>query len=1272
MKRISALLFLFASWSLAQTTVYLRSSGPAAAVISNATNATPAQITAASHGFSAACGSGTTCYCIVAGMCSGSGASSANGIRECKYIDANTLALYDLTGTAIAGNGAYCTGYNASTNWGGGGQWVGQVTPYTLGTGPLGLLDGLTGPRFQALSLGTSNGLAASGGLVASGCPSACVFTMTFTSSFNPLTALIPVAAGNNVAIWGTTSSAINQQGTSTKGTSYTVASVTSSSIATTPVALSGVSNGDYTTNAACGPASTPNGTIGGTQNCVRISFTAFPGNPFWDGMTTYSSACSLDSSPGYKFLVDGGSNPPHNSGSDIFQCLEIAGARFFVDQSNSQLLTDIAYYLNNLPKFAGGNFIANEQFENGGNNDLPYGPEEAVYFALAVGYQAGAAYISGKSTLLNQTWNNLDDPTVTACSKADGEANTPTPTSHNIVLATGSAQGGTSTSITLAASDIHAAGYYVNNVVQAGGNYCLVTAYNNTTKVATCSSSWSAPASGEAYTIFATVTISSVAGSGTATITGYNTHFSSSAQVNVGDSLLASNGWSAYIDGAMAWVTAVNSDTSLTVLTSSHVNATGWSTSTPAMVWDFPVWKTGDCGLNWLMEHNPGQLGPQPILYGANGAGNTLNSNVSPNFIQPGSNYMIGQENGHMIWGLAMAPDDARAAKDFTTAQSANFDFELSHYMNYGTAFAHSGSFYSSEVKQEIGHFAWMLQNSFPTFPAIDTAWIANTPLFDIYDLYPDIQNGAGVSARWGTQTGAGTNTLNARGTMAYFYPLDPMFMFAPMSTNAAYLRNWLTNVQSNSSLWGFNGVSGDPLGLFYDDPRIGSTTWTGQPHQHLFQASSASACASLTGWPCPAAFRGDAIISLTGWTKTDALLLYESRTWYGDHDIPSNGMLSLYRVGEILGPDSPSAPSGAGIENDDNTTIGDMLQFGGTNTTVSGYNFNSPGMTPITSWASSNHGAWSTAYGDQASNYTYVCSNLSGAYTTAITYAQRCIAHLKPSGGEQIVVQWDSVKVPTPVAMATHVHYPQNGETSWDSYPDGHTTCPGTGGCASLNTSRAIQELEDGGNDGVNPTRNYGVLTHFLSPGTVTVNWDCPGNAECSTSSTYTGGNGHTDRVSVCGGSSCGSAVSTFESLIVHKVITSLTDTTLTTAALNPDANWTGVQTLDKVVLMARGGTAQSAITGFTTTHAGTALYLFGGLTPGTYTITVGGTAVAGSPFTVAANDNSIEFSSLAGAVSVNGSVGSGSGSGSGTSAAASSIVSGHAAVSGNAIVH
>ena len=117
-------------------------------------------------------------------------------------------------------------------------------------------------------------------------------------------------------------------------------------------------------------------------------------------------------------------------------------------------------------------------------------------------------------------------------------------------------------------------------------------------------------------------------------------------------------------------------------------------------------------------------------------------------------------------------------------------------------------------------------------------------------------------------------------------------------------------------------------------------------------------------------------------------------------------------------------------------------------------------------------------------------------------------------------------------------------------------------------------------------------------------------------------------------------GAAVSGEQSwLIVHKVMTNLTDTTIVPTALSPDANWYGAYVTGAnstaVYLQGRGNTTHSVITSFTTTFSGQGNWLIAGLTPGTYTLTVGGTQV----FTgnVSAGDTSIYATSTGGGVVV-----------------------------------
>jgi hypothetical protein len=308
--------------------------------------------------------------------------------------------------------------------------------------------------------------------------------------------------------------------------------------------------------------------------------------------------------------------------------------------------------------------------------------------------------------------------------------------------------------------------------------------------------------------------------------------------------------------------------------------------------------------------------------------------------------------------------------------------------------------------------------------------------------------------------------------------------------------------------------------------------------------------------------------------------------------------------------------------------------------------------------------------------------CSDLSAVYNTLTNYFLRCVADSKPTGGDQFAWQWDTVQTQSAQSIVTHVQYMQNGETtssSGDYYNEGDTTCPGTGGCGALNTNRLVQSMESNTPDGTghNPTPQFGIISGYMSPsGNATyVKWDCNSSgtpAECGPGGgTYTdpieGPNGHTDRVSVWGGGAVGAPTTSLESLVVHKIAQSSTDTTLTTTALNVDSNWFGGQACGavscSVFVGARNGITPSVMTSFSTTHSGTAQYLIEGMTPGAYTVTVNEVQVSGSPFNVSAGDTTMEFESTAGTVRVTaGGVTNGSATGE----------SGKVGVSGSVIIH
>lgn len=1401
MKKLLAVLVLSALAALGQTTVYLKDGGPPAVPVCGATGngVTPIiLLTCASHGLSVGN------IINVSGVATGTGISPANGIRTVianAGNDSTHVALGDINGTAIAGTGAWFDGTNATPgNSIGGAQWIDKLTAYTLPTGPVGWLDGLNGAHTRELALTTLNGLTS---VIVTGCPGACLATVT-TSYTNTL------QNTNQIGIWGSGNAALDNG-----NNPYTITRVDGNHF-TFPAP--GTTNGTKTgVNIACGPPVTPNDTIGTTQDCFVLSQWAFHGNPAWDGLETALVITHMNDTPDYKNAFYGGQvavgfQPPGWYAN--------AAEKFYVDRSNTQLFNAAMFNFVHPELLSNVNWVGNELQGSAGNqNTSDFLSHNMNGFAMVYSVMSPYAATATKTVTLNKLYNEVDDPTVSPCSRTDGDVGS----GHNDILAAGLAQGGDSTHITLASADTAIDNFYVHNVVLGSFNqYNVITAYVASTKVATLANAWVAPAAGQAYTIYATVTTSSFTAGATATFTGYNTHFLSRLAVH--DGVEGTNLWQGVVDYTTSGVQSIASDTSMTV-----INATGGGgthstdTTVPSIVWYYPQWKTGDCGMFQRGGYWVGTPGSQPSVYPTGGTEITANPGGPANvktLSTDGGNNTATWASAHLVLDLATAADEPRAIRDLAKASSFGFSYELRHYMNYGCP-THSGTAYNyANTLRGVHQFAEQLQLIFPTFPDLDLAggWIMDCSISKMFMVYPDHWYGSsGVGVAVGLRTGSDSDNNGAgpsysgRFLVVTGVTLDPVFNFAPNSNNAKWFRNFLERTQNTKySTWGYQGATDDYqyANVLHSDPRIASVDYTQQPTQYIFHQNSATRCASLTNWPCPATFRGDAAVSRGPWGSLSATLVYAGfRTFWGDHDTPQQGTIDIFKATELAFLDSNPAGVVFAADNTDETVIGNLMQFGGAKNTKGGIFTQqsatdgtlTAGMTPITRWSSGHAGSLGVNYGDQNSTYMHVCADLKGAYVlTTIDYAVRCVTHFKKPGSDEFIVQHDQHHVSVPMQLETHVHYTQNGGSGQVfTHDEGNTTCPGSGGCLSLNTNRRILSLEDGGTDTVT-TRNYGLVTDFMSPGTITMRDDAAVNtvivqsvrktatisissyvtgavttvntatahnlvsgevvefnsvtgSGCSGPGTgfnngvfqwvitvtgsnqftfgfdtrsgctaptggsittitmfnatshgltnfstvrvvgatgswaawnqpnmlvvvvdanhfneywpssldtsaygtsfdgtisrfYPGGAGYTHRVSICGGATCGGSASALEALVVHKIANGLTDTTLTSTLINPDANWTGTQSCGAVSCIVyvgiRTNTLQGTMTGFVTTHAGTAQYVFSGLVAGTYAVTIGGTPVTGSPFTVASGDSTIEFESASGTVSMNGS--------------------------------
>ena len=1217
--------FLFlvtAVLAAAQTTVYLKSGGPYGFIPIGASTETPAVVqTYAAHGLNV--GDTVTIWGVGASVSGSCVWSNVNGIRQVAAVqDATHFSITDLNGNNITATGAWCAGGNPPSFPAAAVAGGGKLTAYTPIAQPRGWLDGPTGTVMRKLALGTNNGLTSL--VVASN-------VATATTSYNH-----GMNVGDKLGIWGSGMAAFNNS-----GNPYTVTAVTANTFQFT---TSGVANGTYSnSNNTCGPSA--------NQDCLRISQLAYTGNIWWNQIVAKIGSYTSTS---YKHVFDGGTIGGGSSGNFDLPRFWAAGALWsLVDPTNTIMQGVAQYCVNHAERFNGVSFTSNETMSQGGDND---GNDFASFSlqGLAMCYAAARPYLNSTQiqTFASKIYNSLEDTTNT-CSKTRDLPQSTT-------LATGTAQAVTSTSITLAASDTAASGYYVNNViaVPAAGStsFGLITAFNSATKVAAVAS-WSAgtPSSGQAYAIYATMTVSSAA-SGTATVTGYNTNF---AAMQVGDAIVAGNTWSAQsgqgIGETESYITAINSATSLTVINGGALSYTA-STTVPSIAWWVPQWQVGDCGLRWMQNHWPGA----PVLpsqYPPNG-GTQISIQAGWGAHQQaawGGNNGNSYYAGWLAMDLALSDDDPRAVTHLAATQEQWWDYEANFEWNYQTGFAQSGSEYSlNRDYPDLTNSVLAMARSVPSFPMPDlSAWAAGIDLQKIYTVYPDLRYDASTNqhqprpVRYGTENP--DPTPYPYGFQISGWHMDPGWFLYPNSVQAQMYMSW-----AKTYACCFYAAPVDlfqqtlPWGLLGVDPRIRTASWTQQPTQYLFQQTAQAAC-QQSGWNladgmrgCSSNIQGQALISRGPWNTTNAThVLFEARSYWSDHDDPEGGSLRLYKVGHLLNSDT--APPGAGQlgQIGYGEQIDTMPMFGGVASLNNGQlGTGRPASAYMARWASGNHGTWSTAYGDASSRYAYAMADLSGMYTTTYNRVQRHFVHFKEVGTEEIIVQMDDIDASNaPTQVEEHIHYAQNGETSSDCYngtcyPEGNTTCPGAGGCAGLNSSRLVQSLEDGGTTGQDPARTYGIITQFFSPGTIFVRDDA---------SSYPNSSGHTHRVSLCGGSACGSIVSRFEAVVVHKIASSLSDTTLTAKTLNPDPNWVAVETTDasgnggKVAAFARNGQTPFQWT-FQTDHPGTAQYLIAGLQGGyTYRIYRTDTRTDARVQAVAPGDNSLYFEGQAGSYAI-----------------------------------
>jgi hypothetical protein len=971
-----------------------------------------------------------------------------------------------------------------------------------------------------------------------------------------------------------------------------------------------------------------------------------------------------------YKVYIDGGSNTPGIGG--MLGVFATAAQMELADKSNTGLHAAILYAAENLPHLNGVNWSVSESPSDTIDsiyNDSFSDDNGSIGTGLSWIWADIYPFLSaGNLALLDQQlYNDIVNPSNVA-SKTDALI---TP----LTLSTGNtANCGTcsTTQVTLASGESL---NFQNNLLYfpVAGGYGICGTYSghtctllNGTGGGSGGSTWggTAPGTGTAYVIYPTISTSNNVAGSTATVTGYNTSFTT--QLSQGDAVVCGNGNPSANGGWDSdrtpgeWVSMVNSsvvsDTSLSVINSDGVHYTCATTGLPYQLWILKRWNSGDVGLQWLLKHSNNWNGSQPNLYPPYGGTLSRQYNGYAAGFQSGSNFGLFQSVTKVAMDFTLSGyfADARAAlPQSETLAIANY---LPHLENYGCGWGHWGANYGGSVLAHCNDLALIFTNSTAgtSFPSIDTSttgWLKGSAQWPVYQYLPDAggssycvndiaYNATGCFVNWGVYSSVPGAPTAPKQTYIEGYLNNPYLTFQPASTDSAYLRSWLTTI----GFWGSNGMWGysNANTLAAVNPNnIGTVSYQNQPSQYLFQSNSYAACQSFGG-SCPQTFRGDTVISRTkGWANmADTLLLYESQTWWGDRQSPNNGGFCLYKLGYLLGNDqSPTCEDANAGSYADNTVIGNMLLVGSPSLNTEPPASIPPGwpsaagISPIDQWGGNDGN-----YGDSNSQYVYASTNLLQAYTasTNLSYARRTLMHFKCSGCDEFLMigTFAAESGANTTQFTGHTHFPQTGEPASVSgqYNEGSTVYSGG----------VVTEVEDGGTDpgypspGTSPPRIYGLKWTWLTPSGFTVTTTDDGTS-------YTNGNGHTHRIGRCGGSSsCTSpqSVSSFADIGIGKIMQNLSDTTFTVSAINTaDSNWSGAVTCGAtscaVGLMALGGALYSSVSNFTVSFSGTAQWMIGGLSTGIYTVTVGGSAVAGSPFTVVAPSNLIEFSAASGAV-------------------------------------
>jgi len=625
------------------------------------------------------------------------------------------------------------------------------------------------------------------------------------------------------------------------------------------------------------------------------------------------------------------------------------------------------------------------------------------------------------------------------------------------------------------------------------------------------------------------------------------------------------------------------------------------------ATMYYYRPWQTGDCGFTFFKRHatyTSGFSQGNAALYPPDGG--TLG------FIYGNNGYSIRQ--GFINLYLALADDDPRAVEGLAWQTAQYYDLDLQWFKNQWAGPSTTNHDY--QMDRTLWHILLInvtLRNGITNGPDYNTGIYESRIVPYLYMQLLPFDNTA-VWQYSDVSTGfALIDRLHSR-------PVPILTYLFSGTVEAQRLWYWYKSI---IDFWtrGNMYVEYVPFQYIFQDPAQNTTDFSGAPNQYLFNTTDADSPECSTtynyGLDCDVTQRTARMISTTGMPANNKgsadTSVFFSAASYKTNDHTSccqAGMLHIAKDatfntgtahGWLLSGDSAGGAMASRQQDD-------SFQFGGSDAA----SWKNDGVDKF--WSTLLRWAGTNPTGDAQSRYAYVAYELKDNYRTALHLitAQRHIAHMKKSGQQDYVVQYDYTASSSPTSKRTFLHF-------W---------CPRQVGNCNVNFTGP----GDGATVTSKPSPTSMINTRILSPVGVK-NYVYTDKADGS----YPGGNGYSFRISVCAGNgACDSTNITSEWIMVHQpaahnwavmpTITQGVDTT---------GNFRLVEVQDatspKVIAIGRRGGTYAGVR-FTTTHAVTAQYLVAGLAPGKYNVWKNGSIFLSNQ-AVSQGDNTLYFESGSG---------------------------------------